>query len=380
MRVLNVNISLDTKIGGGTAERTFQMTKSLRRLGVDCKVIVLKIGEYNKRSIELGQDNIILLKCLNKRFYIPTLSLKKIISAVKEVDLVHLMNHWTLLNAIVYFVAKLHHKPYVICPAGSLSYFGRSGRLKKIYNYIIGKKILCNAAYCIAISSNEIMDFQKYGVSESKISVIPNGINEEKYYKNNSVIFREKFCLTRRKIILFVGRLNPIKGIDLLVTAFSNISNKLSDYQLVIAGPDEGLRDALELTVKSNRLTDRIIFVGYLDSVFKNSAYLSANLLVIPSRNEAMSIVVLEAGMNGVPVLLTNKCGFNEVERINGGKVVEATAEGIEEGLLKLLANEEQLKNMGINLKKYIKNNYMWNDIAKSHLRLFNKISYNSLN
>ena len=88
MRVLNVNISLDAKTGGGTAERTFQMTHSLRKLGVDCRVLILNIGEKNKRCIKIGQENIIKLKCLNKRFYIPRIKLECIRNAVKDVDII----------------------------------------------------------------------------------------------------------------------------------------------------------------------------------------------------------------------------------------------------------------------------------------------------
>ncbi len=374
MRVLNVNISLDNKTGGGTAERTFQMTYWLIKLGVDCKVLTLDLGENNKRNIKLADERVVKLKCLNKRFYIPILSVAHIRNAVINVNLIHLMSHWTLLNVLIYFAAKIYKKPYIICPAGALSYLGRSKFLKKIYNIVIGKRILQDSEYCIAISRDEVLDFRKYKIDESKIIHIPNGINEEEYLTYDTNKFREKFNLSQNKIILFIGRLNKIKGIDLLFNAFCNINQELLDYQLVIAGPDEGMRKTLCKKLNYTNLSDRINFIGYLDSEYKSSALNEASLLVIPSRQEAMSIVVLEAGITGTPVLITNKCGFGDLEKIKGGKIVEATISGIEQGLLQLLNDEDQLKYMGKNLKRHIKKKYLWSIIANQHLDLFNQV------
>ena len=78
MRVLNVNISLDTKTGGGTAERTFNMTRWLNYLGVDCQVLTLDLGGDDERSISLPVNKITKLKCINKRFYIPKISISEI--------------------------------------------------------------------------------------------------------------------------------------------------------------------------------------------------------------------------------------------------------------------------------------------------------------
>ena len=374
LKILNVNLTLDTKCGGGTAERTFQMTRWLNRLGSNCKVLILNIGENNNRIFEIGDDNVFILKCLNKRFYIPELKLDQIKNAVKDVDLIHLMNHWTLLNVIVFIASKIYTKPYVICPAGALSYLGRSKFLKNFYNLVIGKRIIRDSAYCIAISRDEILELRKYGIQESKIIHIPNGINEEEYTKYHNNDFRFNFGLSKKKIILFVGRLNKIKGVDLLFNAFCNIHHQIPGYQLVIAGPDEGMRSGLDKKIKEHKLSEHIKFIGYLSTEYKSAAYNEASLLVIPSRQEAMSIVVLEAGITGTPVLITNRCGFNEIDDINGGKIVEATTNGIEQGLLQLLRDENQLIYMGANLRTHVKNNYLWHSIANCYLDLFNQV------
>ena len=122
------------------------------------------------------------------------------------------MNHWSMLNIVVYFMARFYKKPYVICPAGSLCHYGRSQILKKLHDLIIGRRIIRNASYCIAISRNEYNDFHKYKIDDSKIAHIPNGINEIEYPGYDSRKFKIKYGLSERNIILFVGRLNTIKG------------------------------------------------------------------------------------------------------------------------------------------------------------------------
>ena len=74
------------------------------------------------------------------------------------------MGHWTILNALVYVICRRTRTPYVVCPAGSLPIFGRSKAIKRLYNWLVGRRIIGDAARCIAISVEEIEHFSDYGV------------------------------------------------------------------------------------------------------------------------------------------------------------------------------------------------------------------------
>jgi len=173
---------------------------------------------------------------------------------------------------------------------------------------------------------------------------------------------------------MFMGRLNDIKGPDLLLQAFCNLKNKLKDYHLVFAGPDGGMLAKLKAKVEEFKLNDRVRFLGYLGGVDKSQAYYAAELLAIPSRQEAMSIVVLEAGITGTPVLLTDQCGFDEIAHIGGGQVVPASVNGLQKGLVEILSNPTQLKLMGENLEKYIYEHFTWDAIIDKYMKLYYKI------
>ena len=135
MRLLNVNMSLDAVTGGGTAERAFQVSRALVRAGAECTILTTDVGIEPLRLQSLNGVEVVSLPCLMKRFYIPAVSFRRIMSIVSESDVIELMNHWTLLNALVYKAARRLNKPYIVCPAGALPIFGRSKLLKKLYNF-----------------------------------------------------------------------------------------------------------------------------------------------------------------------------------------------------------------------------------------------------
>ena len=214
----------------------------------------------------------------------------------------------------------------------------------------------------------------EYGVSLESISIIPNGVNNNDFLADDALDFRKKMDLEDISFILFLGRLNVIKGPDLLLEAFYNIKNNLQDFHLVFVGPDDGMLSELKQMVDEYQLNDRIHFIGYLGGADKSNAYHAADLLVIPSRQEAMSIVVLEAGISGTPVLLTDQCGFNVIEKIDGGKVVQPSVKGIELGLIEILRDKDRLNSMGSNLKQYTNENFTWDSIIGKYLTLFGQI------
>lgn len=371
LKILNVNMSIDPVQGGGTAERTFQMSRQLAKAGVDCTILTLDLGLTASRKEDLGRVELIALPCLNRRFYLPKVSWRRIRAIVAKADIIHLMAHWTVLNGLVYLAARSLKKPYVVCPAGALPIFGRSGALKRLYNWVGGKGLVGNADRCIAITADEKSQLHDYGVRDDKISVIPNGINAEDYTSRDDAGFRARYGLGGAPFILFVGRLNRIKGPDLLLQAFCEAQEALGDFHLAFAGPDEGLLAELKGMAAAHGVDGRVHFLGYLGGREKSQAYHAAELLAIPSRQEAMSIVMLEAGIVGTPVLLTDQCGLNEIADIGGGIVVRPSVPELSKGLIELCADRVQMKVMGNKLRDYVAERFLWDSVVKAYVALY---------
>lgn len=374
MKILNVNMSLDPR-DGGTSERTVQMTRHLLEAGEDVRILTTDKGLTSERTAPF-LDRVVALRCLWQRFYLPSLDFHVIREAVKWADVIHLMGHWTILNAWVYREAHRQGKPFVFCPAGALPIFGRSKYLKKIYNQFVGNALLRNARGFIAITQREISDFAAYGVDLKKITVIPNAIDPNQYLERDDLSFRARWALGDVPFVLFLGRLSPIKGPDLLLQAFASIEDQIRPFHLVFAGPDEGMREALQAAAVQAKIEDRVHFTGHLGIRDKSLALHAASVLAIPSRQEAMSIVALEAGIVGTPVLVTDQCGIDEVERIGGGFVTPATADGIARGLKSISAqtSDSDRKRMGETLQRFCQNNYTWRAMARVYQDFYRRV------
>ena len=374
MRILNVNATLDPVWGGGGAERIRRLSSALVRQGHLVTVLTTGLDSTKLSSLQIPTVDVVALKCLNKRFMVPTLPLGQLRQLVSDHDVVHLSGHWTLLNAVIYLLARIARKPYVVSPVGTLPRFGRSQKLKMIYNLLIGYAIVRNAQAHIAVTAKEVDQFAEYGVNTSRVFVIPNGVDTEAFDFVDTQIFRSRHELGDAPLILFMGRLNPIKGPDLLVEAFLQVADRFPSYLLVLVGPDEGIGDSLLKAGQQHGLADRIRLIGYVGGEEKTAAYRAATLLVIPSRQEAMSIVVLEGGAAGIPVLITDQCGFDVIKEIEGGMVVKAEAAAIADGLASMLSDTGKLSESGERLRNFVRRDFTWDAAASRLIGAFNMV------
>lgn len=372
MRLLAVNHLLDPVSGGGTAERTVRLCRLFAQSGIECAVLTLDIGITPARRAELAGVRIVALPCIARRYFVPRFSWRKLKEEARAADVVLLMGHWTLLNALAFLAARSAGRPHVVCPAGALAIVGRSPLLKRIYNFVIGGRIIRRASGHIAITADEIPYFSAHGVRAEKIAVIPNGAPPAVPRRDCSD-FRARHGLARRKFILFLGRLAYVKGPDLLLEAFAGAAQRLPGYLLVYAGPDGGMLLGLQRQAAQLGVEGRVLFLGYVAGVDKDCALQSCELLVIPSRQEAMSIVVLEAGAHGKPVLLTDRCGFNEAEAAGGGRVARATAAALESALVEMISDPGELARMGGRLESHVNSHYTWERAMSGHIALFER-------
>lgn len=370
MRVLSVNSLIDPVSGGGTAERTRQLARAMARAGMDVRVLATDAGM--RSPPDLGRANLTLLRCANERFLVPKPD-GQIDRCVREAEVVHLCSHWTVLNLMVRRAAQRLARPYVVCPAGALALFGRSKLLKRAYNTLGGRSLVTQAAGCVAITRRETAEFAAYGVTPEKVEVIPNGIEPADYTEGDAAAFRARLAPDAGKMVLFVGRLNAIKGPDLLLEAFLSNRQRLGTAQLVFAGPDGGMRAALESRARDEDAGNRVVFTGWLGGADKVAAYRAADLVVVPSRQEAMSLVALEAGACGKPVLLTDRCGFDEAAASGGARVVAAQADALGEALAELM-ERAPLAQMGDRLRRMVLAEYTWEAAVKRYAALFERL------
>jgi glycosyltransferase involved in cell wall biosynthesis len=143
-----------------------------------------------------------------------------------------------------------------------------------------------------------------------------------------------------RKFVLFLSRIHEKKGVDLLIAAFARHAAAHPDVDLVIAGPDQsGLQPSLMKMAADLNVAARIHWPGMLSGDAKWGAFRAAEFFALPSHQENFGVVVAEALALGKPVLITDKVNiWREIEADRAGVVVQDSAEGVDEGLGRMLA------------------------------------------
>ncbi|MEZ5319798.1 MAG: glycosyltransferase [Vicinamibacterales bacterium] len=372
MRVAFVHWVIDPVLGAGMAVKTVNVSRALAAAGADVRVVTTDAG-LDARAAPMPGVDVVVLPARGRRFPVPRAPGGTMASLVGDRDVVFLMNHWTAINAMAVRACWRARVPYGICPGGALRIQGRSRALKQVYQWMIGHRLLRDASVVLATTPLEGRQFETDGIPPARIAVIPNGVDVEPAGAT-AAAFRARHLPGDAPFVLFMGRLNPIKGPDLLLDAFARVARARPGWQLVFAGRDEGMEAGLRDRAAALDLADRVRFVGHLDAAMSVGAYRAAALLAVPSRHEAMSQVALEAAVVGTPVLLTDACGFDEVGRVGGGGVVAPTVDAIAQGLDDLIARPDALPAMGDALRTFVAGEYGWPGITRRYLDLFDRM------
>lgn len=369
MKILFANDSIDLLHGGGTAKRTLSVAKQLAK--ENFHVSVISLSETINKPFFCNKDGLAtyFLPVWNRRFLLPRISIGALFKIVSKNDALYLSGHWSVLNIILAAHARTLNIPYIICPAGSLQAWGRSSLLKHTFNLLCGNRYVRLASGYVAVTREEISDFIPYGVEANAVQVIPNAF--EPSQSKNTQDLSKKFGI-RKPFFLYLGRLHLIKGPDILLSAFIQVSKKIP-FDLVFAGPDGGLMVSLRNQVKKKGLNARVHFVGFVESNEKDWLLSVCEALIIPSRKEAMSNVYLEAAAFKKPIIVSDKCGLNNVIRPESGIVVQDHTNQLAQSLLEI-TKRDRVK-MGACLSADAQKLYEWSVLKHKYISLFKNMN-----
>jgi glycosyltransferase involved in cell wall biosynthesis len=227
-------------------------------------------------------------------------------------DAVHLQDVRGYHNVIAHALCASHGIPYVVQAHGSLPRHGRLPVLKAMYDVIWGSRVLTDAAYALALTAVERAQYMRRGVSPSRVAMVENGLDlslfEELPERGH---FRQRFGIPQTSsLLLFLGRLHPIKGVDILIRAFKTVLAEMPQTHLSIVGPDGGALRGLQSLVSELGLEHSVQLTGALAEQEKVAAYVDCDLFVLPSRYDTYPLTVLEALACGKPIIVTDACGI----------------------------------------------------------------------
>ncbi len=294
-------------------------------------------------------------------------SMKKTAEAMMDdVDIVHLHEFRTVENLLVSPVAFEHQKPIVLSPHGTLNLSTGRSQLKVGWDKLLSAGVALRIDHVIALVQPELDDvktlWQTFGQRQTptKFSIIPNGIHLHEFEDLPSPDdFRARYGLDDVPTVLFMGRLQARKGVDVLVEAFKLANVEKS--QLLIVGPDEGMLDRVQSLADGDK---RIIITGYLGGDDRLQALSTGDIFALPAVGEGLSMAVLEAMGAGLAVVLSAGCNMPNVEPNGAGYVVDIEPSAIADKLGHLLTNPDVCQQMGQSARDFIQQGYTWDKVA----------------
>lgn len=271
---------------------------------------------------------------------------------VKNFDLVHVHSLYLFTTLATGFFARRHNIPLILRPHGTLDpyiYPRHRGR-KRVVEWLYQNRMFKRAAAIHYTTADERDLAAPYTFGRPGF-VAPLGLNIEDYRPlPPRGTFRARFPETRDKaILLFLGRINFKKGLDVLAKAFGQVAKERDDVHLVIAGPDnDALRPKVEAWLKAEGVLEKTTFTGMLVGEDKLAALADSDLFVLPSFTENFGIAVIEALACGLPVLISDKVNiWREIDAAGAGKVEPVDADRFGRQILAMLGDRETLRRQG---------------------------------
>lgn len=372
---------------GGVVNASYQIARmqardnSVKVISSDACKERLKFEE-SRYDVDIDGIKVDYFKNISNRFKLATMldtplgAIFRIKKQIRDFDVVHVHEHRQTLSIIACYFARRYGIPYVVQAHGSVLPFFQKEGLKNIFDKVFGFKILHGASKVFALTEVEKEQYLKMGVEEDRIEIVPLGINIEEYSDlPEEGIFREKFNISKDdKLIIFIGRVHEIKGLDLLIDAFKELADSESDVKLAIVGPDDGYMDALNLRIAECDLSDKVIVTGPLYKSEKQEALVDCDLFVMPSKYESFTTSGLEAMACGKPLVLTKNNHIHDWVDGSVGLACDDDKMSLKDAMAEVLFDEELSKKFGMNGRRLIQEKYNWDMINEQILNIYESI------
>ena len=378
MKILMLTWEYPPRIVGGIARVVHDLSKRLIKDGHEVTVVTYRdsadVPEYeNDKGVNVYRVDNYMIHPNNFIDWIMQLNFNMLSKATEIInkeggfDVIH-AHDW-----LVTYAAKSLKNAYDI-PIVATIHATEAGRNSGIHDetqrYINDTEwLLTYEATEVIVNSNYMKnEIQRlFGLPFDKINVIPNGINLSNFTGiERDYDFRRQYAMDNEKIILYVGRLVYEKGVQHLIAAMPKILSNYHDAKLIIAGRG-GMMDELRSEASNLGLNDKIYFTGYLNSKQVQKMYKCADVAVFPSTYEPFGIVALEAMLAGVPTVVSDVGGLDEIvtHGVDGMKSYAGNANSIADSVTALLYDHQLATNVSKKAKQKVKDQFNWEKIAQ---------------
>lgn len=370
LRVLHVIPSMAPE-WGGPATAVAGLTKALHELGVHSEIVT---------TTDDSEGPLLATPHLTRRCFRRSLGARVWASysrplgahlerAVGDFDIVHIHGIWHFGGLMAGRIAKRRGVPYIVSTRGELD--GRRLRhkplKKRIYRALLLDDVLRCADALHAVADAERDHVARLGIP-APVFVCHNGVDLADFdafaARPDAEFPTTHRELQGRQVVLYMGRIESLKGLDVLAQAFVDVA-RTRDVALLVAGDDEdGTLPRVRRTLRRGGVAKQAAVTGFLTGERKAAALACADVFVLSSYSEGFSNAVVEALAAGLPVVITEQCNFPEVERVGAGFVVSAQPAAVADAIAAILGDADLARRMGENARRLIEENYQWSAIA----------------
>lgn len=295
---------------------------------------------------------------------------------ISNYDVVHVHAIFSFVSTYAMYLARRKGIAYVVRPIGQLEKWSlqQSKNRKSRYLDLIERSNLL-AADCVHFTAESEREQALQVIPALKHSVIPLGISAPMPLRQARFKIREHWQLDRAvPTLLYLSRLHPKKGLDLLIDALAIVDD--FPFKLLIAGQGEQVfEDALKQKIKRLELEQKVQFVGFAKGAEKNLLLQGADLFVLTSHSENFGIAVLEAMASGTAVLVSHAVALSsEVAQRKLGYVTALDVDAIRREIIDALADLENTHEMGRSARDYVEQHYQWSAIAGRLSKLYKSL------
>ncbi|HEV2426202.1 MAG TPA: glycosyltransferase [Terriglobia bacterium] len=279
--------------------RLFAGTRRVEHRGVDVMYF------HTHKIFPLGRDSFGLFVCQDFVTFCR--------DNLPQFDLVHVDGYRDFLTLVATHYCRRYGIPYVIQPRGSIEPAFSSVAAKRLFDVSLGRVILRGSSLFIASSRRERRQQENVIPPGQQVVCIANGIDTTPYRDlPERGAFRQRHGITASLLISYLGRVHPIKGIDILIRAFAAAEGR-GRAVLAVIGPDEGYSWRLKALAEELGVSESVVFSGEVQGRQKLEAYVDSDVVVYASRSESFGMVAFEATLCGVPVISSRDSGCGEL-------------------------------------------------------------------
>jgi len=296
----------------------------------------------------------------------------------EDYDLMH--SHYWLSGWVGQALQSLWRLPHVTMfhSLGEAKNRARVSEHEPGYRIDAERQIAQSADRVICASQDEKeMLIRLYGVPDDNIELVPCGVDLEEFRPMDKAEVRRRLGFPEEPIVLFVGRIEPLKGIDILVRAVAQVSEDIRFCLVVVGGDASAEAEKTELRRLARKLgiSRRVAFLDAVDHSLLPLYYNAADVCVVPSYYESFGLVALEAMACGTPVVASRVGGLQGTVRDSetGFLVPWRCPEPFAERLELLLENEELRRNLGEGARAAAED-YAWPRIAERVQAVYDRL------